>query len=54
MSVMKALVGVASSHDTIAVRRGGLPPKNIQLHWKPDFGVGLHLVVTAAYDQYAS
>jgi hypothetical protein len=28
-------VGVASSHDTVAVRRGGLPQKNIQLHQKP-------------------
>ena len=27
LSVMKVPVGVASSHDTIAVRRGGLPQK---------------------------
>jgi hypothetical protein len=26
----------------IAVRRGGLPQKNLQLPLKPDFGVALH------------
>ena len=29
-------------------------PTEKQLHWKSNFGVALHRVVTAAYDEYAS
>jgi hypothetical protein len=28
-----------------------LPQKNIQLHWKSNFGVAFHLAVTAAFEK---